>query len=186
MIKLQVFGLATLLQRDPNAGVFLWILQTSTAPISKNICERLLLTVVIYCIKNWIKLFRNQIGLSFLLKYKIKLFYLLSFVFIRFITRCHFLLLAVIRCRSLSLAVTLCHSFHCTNRCHSLSLDVPLACLFINHLYLKTSSINEIKSINLFLVCLLTIMKKDYILLLWKKYFRFQEAWLLNNLFPKT
>ena len=32
-------------------------------PISKNICKRLLLIVVIYCTKNWAKLFRNQIGL---------------------------------------------------------------------------------------------------------------------------
>ena len=124
MIKLQVFGLATLLQRDPNASVFLWILQTSTAPISKNICERLLLTVVIYCIKNWIKLFRNQIGLSFLLKYKIKLFYLLSFVFIRFITRCHSLSFFVTRCHSLSLVVTCCHSLSLVSLHQSLSLVV--------------------------------------------------------------
>ena len=124
MIKLQVFELATLLQRDPNAGVFLWILQTSTAPISKNICERLLLTVVIYCIKNWIKLFRNQIGLSFLLKYKIKLFYLLSFVFIRFITRCHSLSFFVTRCHSLSLVVTCCHSLSLVSLHQSLSLVV--------------------------------------------------------------
>ena len=120
--KLQASRLATLLKRYSNTGVFLWILQTLITPISKNICEWLLLVAVIYSIENWTKLFRNQIGLLFLLKHKITLFYLLSFVFIRFITRCHslllivfFFLLVVIRCHSLSFIVT-CY----TTSCHSL------------------------------------------------------------------
>ena len=69
-------------------------------------------------------------------------------------TRCHFLSFDVTGCHSLSLAVPLvvirwhcctthCHSLsfvvtRCTTRCHSLyhslSLDVPLICLFINNL----------------------------------------------------
>ena len=139
--KLQASRLATLLKRYSNTGVFLWILQTLITPISKNICEWLLLVAVIYAIENGTKLFRNQIGLLFLLKHKITLFYLLSFVFIRFITRCHSLLLIVFFIYSLSFVVTRCHSLslaiplavtRCTPRCHSLWLDVPLACLFIN------------------------------------------------------
>ena len=139
--KLQASRLATLLKRYSNTGVFLWILQTLITPISKNICEWLLLVAVIYSIENWTKLFRYQIELLFLLKHKITLFYLLSFVFIRFITRCHSLLLIVFFCYSLSFVVTRCHSLslaiplavtRCTPRCHSLWLDVPLACLFIN------------------------------------------------------
>ena len=125
----------------------------------ENIFKRLHLIVVIYCIENWIKLFRNRIGLLFLLKYKITPFYLLLFVFIRFINRCHSLPLAFIfcyllsfvatRCHSLSLTVpllvspfvTCCHSlYHSLSlvvaRCHSLSLDVPLVCFFINYLVL--------------------------------------------------
>ena len=63
------------------------------------------------------KLFRNRIGLLFLLKYKITPFYLLLFVFIRFINRCHSLPLVFIFCYLLSFVAT---------RCHSLSLTVPL------------------------------------------------------------
>ena len=155
LIKLQVSRLATLLKRDPNTGVFLWILQNLRTPISKNTCERLLLIVVIYCTENWIKLVRNQIGLLFLLKHKITLFYGLLFVFIRFITRRHSLSLIFVLCNSLSAVVIRCHLLHhslslvvirCTTLCHSLyhslsvvvtrfhllSLDVPLVCLFIN------------------------------------------------------
>ena len=113
----------------------------------KNICKWLLPIVVTYSIENWTKLFRNQIGLLFLLKHKITLFYLLSFIFIRFITRCHSLSLIVIfvtRCHSLSLVfsrwnflplavplvLTRCHLLYhslslfvicCATRCHSLS-----------------------------------------------------------------
>ena len=102
--------------------------------MSENIYEQLPLIVVIYCMENWIKLFRNQIGLLFLLKHKITLFYLLSFVFICFITCCHSLSLIVIfcyRCHSLSFAVscctTRCHRWitRCHSLCHSMSL-VPL------------------------------------------------------------
>ena len=94
----------------------LWDLRT---PTSKNICKRLLLIIVIYCIENWIKLFRNQIGLLFLLKHNLTLFYLLLFVFIRFITRCYSLSLIVIFCYSLSFVVIRSHLLN-----HSLSLVV--------------------------------------------------------------
>ena len=75
-------------------------------PISKNICERLLLIIVIYCIKNWLKLLRNQISLlfhftsdqSFVSNHSILL------TLIRF--HSFFLLLIVICCHSLSLIVT--------------------------------------------------------------------------------
>ena len=95
-----------------------------------------------------------QIGLLFLLKHKITLFYLLSFAFLRFITRCHSLSPIIIFCyllsfcyllyHSLSLVVTCCitrcHSLYhsmsfVVTRCHSMSLDVPLVCLFINDNY---------------------------------------------------
>ena len=135
--KLQASRLATLLKRYSNTGVFLWILQTLITPISKNICEWLLLVAVIYSIENWTKLFRYQIGLLFLLKHKITLFYLLSFVFIRFMTGCHLLSLIVIFSYSLSFVVIRCHLLYhslslvvpllvirCTTRCHSLSLVV--------------------------------------------------------------
>ena len=139
LIKLQVSRLATLLKRDPNTGVFLWILQNLRTPISKNTCERLLLIVVIYCTENWIKLVRNQTGLLFLLKHKITLFYGLLFVFIRFITRRHSLSLIFVLCNSLSAVVIRCHLLHhslslvvirCTTLCHSLyhSLSVVVIC----------------------------------------------------------
>ena len=73
-------------------------------PISKNICERLLLIVVIYCIKNWIKLFRNQICLLFHFETKKTLYFTYSHS-ISFV-----LSLAVIRFHSLSFFVTCCHS----------------------------------------------------------------------------
>ena len=139
LIKLQVSRLATLLKRDPNTGVFLWILQNLRTPISKNTCERLLLIVVIYCTENWIKLVRNQIGLLFLLKHKITLFYGLVVVVIRFITRRHSLSLIFVLCNSLSAVVIRCHLLHhslslvvirCTTLCHSLyhSLSVVVIC----------------------------------------------------------
>ena len=122
--------------------------------MSENIYEQLPLIVVIYCMENWIKLFRNQIGLLFLLKRKITLFYLLSFVFIHFNTRCHSASLIVKFCfplsfvdtcfHSLSLAVplvviTCCHLLSFVMplvviRCRLLPLDVPLVCLCINYL----------------------------------------------------
>ena len=51
----------------------------------------------------------------------------LTFVVTRCSTRCRSLSLFVTLCHSLSLVVTRYHSLY-----HSLSLDVPLACLFIN------------------------------------------------------
>ena len=115
--------------------------------LSKNIWEWLILIVVIYCIENWINLFRNQIGLLFLLKHKITLFYLLSFIFICFITRCHSLSL-VIFCYSLSSVVTCCttrcHSLYdslsfvvirCTIRSHSLLFVVPFVVIRCHSMY---------------------------------------------------
>ena len=45
LINLQAYNLATLSQRDSNTGVFLWILQKFWKPVSKDICERLPLTI---------------------------------------------------------------------------------------------------------------------------------------------
>ena len=53
----------------------------------------------------------------------------LPFVVTRCTTRCHSLSLVVTRC------TTHCHSLSLVfTRCHSLSLDVPLVCFFINDL----------------------------------------------------
>ena len=62
--------------------------------------------VVIYCIKDWIRLFRNKVDRYFILKTKITLFFLLSIVFIRSTTCCHSLLLIDICYHSLSLVVS--------------------------------------------------------------------------------
>ena len=72
---------------------------------------------------------------------------------------CHSLSLIAICCHSLSLVVlllvTLCHLLHhslsfvvtrCTTRCHSLSLDVPLVCLFINDLFVVTNRFTDYKA----------------------------------------
>ena len=139
------YSLATLLKRDSNAGGSLWILQTLRTPISSNICEQLVLIAVTYCIENWIKLFREWIGLLFLLNHKITLFYLLLFVFICFITHCHSLSLIVIFCHPLSFAVIRCLLLYhllslakslvvirCTASCHLLSL-VVIRCHSIYH-----------------------------------------------------
>ena len=123
IVRLLASRLATSVKRDSNTGVFLGILQTLWTPISKNICERLLLIVVIDCIEKWIKLFRSLIGLLFLLKHKILYF-----------TYSH----------SYSLL-----SFDVT---YYLSLAVPLVCLFINDLIffaiLKFFYNNKIKIIS--------------------------------------
>ena len=128
--KLQASRLATLLKRYSNTGVFLWILQTLITPISKNICEWLLLVAVIYSIENWTKLFRYQIGLLFLLKHKITLFYLLSFVLSLAVILCYSLSFFVTRCHSLSLVVIHCHLLY-----HSLSLVVPLVAIRCDSMY---------------------------------------------------
>ena len=141
LIKLHAFILATLLKTDSNTGVFLWILQTLITSISKNIRVRLVLIVVIYCIENWIKLFRKRIGLLFLLKHKIYYTYShsCSFVLSLAVIRCHSLPFFVTCCRLLSFVVTCCttrcHSlYHSLSfvlpldviRCRSISFDVPL------------------------------------------------------------
>ena len=77
------------------------------------------------------------------------------------VTHCHLLSLVVIHCHplqhSLSVVATRCttrchllyHSLSfvvtcCTTRCHSLSLDVPLVCLFINDLSIAyTTGVSE-------------------------------------------
>ena len=169
--NLQVSRLATLLKTHSNTGVFLWILQTLRTPVSKNICERLVLKVVIYCTENWITLFRKRIGLpdwrmnvskiewfSLYFTYFHSYSFVLSLAVIRchplssFVNRCHSLSLVVTcctaHCRPLSLFVSLvvircttrCHSLYHSlpfvgTRCHSMSLDVPLVCLFINDHY---------------------------------------------------
>ena len=70
---------------------------------SKNICERLLLIVVICCIKNWIELLSNQISLlfyftsdqSFVSNHSILVTLIRFHSF--FVTRCHLLSLVVTR-----------------------------------------------------------------------------------------
>ena len=104
------------------------MLSSEHCKIFKNICERMLLIVVIYCIKNWIKLFRNQIGLLFHFETQKSLYFTYphSYSFI--------LSLAVIPYHSLSFFVTRLPLVvtRCTTRCHTLSLVVPLVSLFIN------------------------------------------------------
>ena len=115
LIKLQVTRLVTLLKRDSNRRFLVNITNLRT-PISENIREQLLLIVVIYCIANWIKFFRNQIGILFLLKHKIYFTYSHSYSFV--------LSLAVILCHSLSF---FCYSLSfVVTRSHSFSLAVPL------------------------------------------------------------
>ena len=80
------------------------------------------------------------------------------------VTHCHLLSLVVTccttHCHSLSLVVPLviirCHSlYHSLSlvvplvviRCHSLPLDVPLVCLFINDLLIKTYCVNVVVDI---------------------------------------
>ena len=86
------------------------------------------------------------------------LYHSLSFIVPLIVIRCYSLLLVVIHCHSLLFVVTRCHSsyyslslvvIHCATRCrslslvvirchllyHSLPLDIPLVCLFINDRY---------------------------------------------------
>ena len=104
----------------------------------------------------------------FILKSKITLiafvllYHSLSFV----VSRCQSLSFIVTRCHSLSLVVTRCNSFslavtNCTTRCHwlslvvicclslhhSLSLDVPLFCLFINDQFQESYNVSYFKEI---------------------------------------
>ena len=110
-----------------------------------------MLLIVVYILhKNWIKLFKNQIGLLFhfetsnhstlltLIRFN-SFYHSLSFA----VTHCHFLLLVVIRCHLLSPIVTYCHSLsflvtRCTIHCHSyhsLSFVVPLVIIRYHSLY---------------------------------------------------
>ena len=90
--------------------------------------------VVIYCIKNRVKFFRNQTGFCFTVKLKITLFYSLSFVFICFTTPCHSLSLTVTCYHLLSFVVTCRHSssFVCHSIYHSLSF-VVIRCHSLYH-----------------------------------------------------
>ena len=103
-----------------------------------------LLIVVIYCIENWTKLFRNQTGLLFLLKnHSI----LLTPICIN--SFYHSLSLIAIFCYSLSLVVTCCHSLPsvvtcCTTRCHSFSLVVPLVIIRCPSLYYSLSFVVQL------------------------------------------
>ena len=180
LINLQTSRLATLLKRDFNTGVFLWILLTLRTPISKNICERLVLIVVNIMHRKLNKIIQEvdwPSRLAFCFFWNIKSLYFAyshshSFVLSLAVTHCHFLLLVVFCCHSLSLAVPLvvtrcdslyhslsftvplnvtrchllsfnvtrCHSLYhllsfVVTLCHSMSLDVPLVCLFINDHY---------------------------------------------------
>ena len=83
------------------------------------------------------------------------------------ITRCHLLPLAVISCHSLSFFVT-----RCTNRCHSLSLDVSPVCLLINDqfssIFLKFINIHRKTPVLKPLLCIklrsfnsATLLKRD-------------------------
>ena len=102
--------------------------KTLKISISKTICERLLLIVVIYCIKNWIKLFRD-LTICFILK-QIHSIVLALINFHSFYHSLSFTVsLIVIFCYSLSFVVTSCHLLplfvrlvvtRCTTRCHSL------------------------------------------------------------------
>ena len=96
-----------------------------TPAFSKITSGWLLLIVVIYCIKNWIKLFRNQIDHLFHWEKSHYFTYshLFSFVLSLAVNCCHSLSLVV------PLAVTRCHSLYqslsfvvtrCTTRCHSM------------------------------------------------------------------
>ena len=77
-----------------------------------------------------------------ILKPKITLicFHLLSFYVPLVVIHCHSFAHVVIHCHWLSFVVTHCHSLYhsllfIVTCCHSLSLDVSLACLFINDRY---------------------------------------------------
>ena len=126
-------------------------MQTLRTPNSKNICERLLLIVVMYCIENWIKLFRTRLVFCFFQNIKLLYFtYSHSYLFVLslLVIRCHSLSFFVIRCHWLSPVHSLYHSsplvvIRCTNRSHSLSLDVRLVCLFINDLLSLYSLIKQ-------------------------------------------
>ena len=103
----------------------------------KNICEPLVLIVVIYCIENWIKLFRKRIGLPDCKNHSVlptfirihSFHHSLSFA----VTHCHFLLL-VIRCHSLSLTVPLVVTRWIT-RSHSLYHSMSLVVTLSHSLY---------------------------------------------------
>ena len=114
------------------------ILRTS---ISKNICERLLLILVTYCIKMKYNYWGTR--LAIVLFWNIKSLYItychsFSFILSLFAIHCHswsFLLLVIIRCHSFSFIVTRCHQLSfivtpCTTRCHSLYHSLSFAVTF--------------------------------------------------------
>ena len=106
-------------------------------PIAKKICERLLLIVVIYCMKIEWNYSGTRLAFCFILNLKVTLLYLLSFVFIHFITRSHLVSLIVIFYYSLSFVVARCHSF--VTRCHPLSFIVTRCPTRCHSLYYSLS-----------------------------------------------
>ena len=153
LINLQTSRLATLLKRDFNTGVLLWILLTLRTPISKNICERLVLIVVNIMHRKLNKIIQEvdwPSRLAFCFFWNIKSLYftyshsyslVLSLAVILYHSLSFFVALVVIRChllyhslyQSLSFVVPLdvirCHSLslvviRCTTCCHKLSLVV--------------------------------------------------------------
>ena len=121
LINLQTSRLATLLKRDFNTGVFLWILLTLRTPISKNICERLVLIVINILHRKSNKIIQ-KVGwpsrLAFCFFWNIKS---LNFTYSH--SHLFVLSLTVIFCHSLSFFVTLVViRFHLLY--HSLSLIV--------------------------------------------------------------
>ena len=135
-----------LLKRDSNAGVFLWILQTLTTPISRKHLRRASSDSSYILHRSLNKIIQEAdwpSRLSFCFFWNIKSLYFTyshsySFVWSLAVTNCHFLLLVVIRCHllyhSLSLAV-----IRCTTCCHSLSLvAIRFHSIFIYVVFLAT------------------------------------------------
>ena len=98
------------------------ILQEPDWPVAEYV-------VVIYSIENWIKFFRNQIGLLFHFET-----YNHAILRALIVICCHSVPFAVTRCDSLSFVVT-----HCTTRCHSLSFIVLLVVICCHSLYQSLS-----------------------------------------------
>ena len=113
--------------------------------------------------KKWTKIIQDP-DWPFVSFWNIKLLYFtyshsFSFIWSLAVIHCHSLSFFVARCHSLSLVVIHCHSLslvviRSTTRCLSLSLVVPLVCLFINDplhtcLYLFDVSHGDMRSVDL-------------------------------------
>ena len=134
-----------LLKRDSNAGVFLWILQTLTTPISRKHLRRASSDSSYILHRSLNKIIQEAdwpSRLSFCFFWNIKSLYFTyshsySFVWSLAVIRCYSLLFFVTRCHLLPFIVTCCttgcHSFYPSLsfvvpldviRCHSLSFNV--------------------------------------------------------------